>query len=177
MAAALEVRGDLARIQRAMREEPKLAARAALSAVNKTLAIAQTSGVRELARAKRLPVRAVRARTRLIKAVRKRLAGKLITLTADMPVDLLPFRAGRRGVRVGARKFPHAFVVEYGRPVVFERLMMGGRRVPRLPIDRVKIKLNPEADRVFTVAVARAQARELPRLFDRELAYRLGRRG
>ncbi len=46
-----------------------------------------------------------------------------------------------------------------------------------IPGDRVKVEINPEADRLFTVAVARAQGRDLPRLFERELVYRLGRRG
>jgi hypothetical protein len=177
MTAALEVRGDLARIQRAMREEPKIAARAALAAVNKTVALAQTAGVRELARAKRLPIRALRARTRILKATRARLSAKLITLTAGMPIDRLPFRQGRKGITAAGRKFASAFVYQRAKPVIFERRIIGGKRAGRLPIDRVKVEINPEADRLFTVAVARAQGRDLPRLFERELVYRLGRRG
>lgn len=180
MTTAITVRGDLSRIERALREEPKIAKAAALSAVNRTVALAQTAGVRELSRVKAVPVRALRARTRIIKAARQRLYGQLITLTAGLPIDQLPYRQAKAGITAAGKRYRSAFVAKGlggTKPLVFERREIGGKRAPRLPIDRVKIALNPEADAIFGRVTAQAVREQLPRLFDSQMAYRLARRG
>jgi hypothetical protein len=172
----LTIKGDLAAIERALKEEPKLARRAAVSALNKTVGIAQTAGVRELARAKKLPTSIVKGRTRVIRASQRRLLAKFITLTAGVPIDRLSYRELRQGISAAGQKFPHAFTNNVGRPVIFERKVIGGKRVGRLPIERVKFPLNPEADQIFARAVDGALNTNLRRIFESELAYRLARR-
>jgi len=182
MISELTIRGDTIAIQRAIKEEGKIARRAAVAAINKSLAIAQTAGVRQLARAKALPARVLKSRTKIYKASLDRLVGKLIALTAGLPIDRLNYRFSRKGVAAAGRKFPHAFRVAKAsgegpsKPGIFERRVTGGQRVPRFPIDPVKIDLNPEAERIFSAETARAGVRDLPRLFARELAYRLSKR-
>lgn len=179
MTTAITVTGDVSRIERALKQSPTLARRAALSAINRTLAIAQTAGVRDLARAKALPVRVVKSRTKIVKAKISQLAGRLVTLTAGFPVDRLKYRSGKKGLFVPGHSFPHAFEVAgkgaAGRPLVFERRIIGGRRAGRLPIERVKIELNPEADRIFKARTDAAAARDLPRIFERDFAFRLSK--
>ena len=89
--AQFKVKGDLRAIERALSQEPKLAKAAAISALNKTVAQAQTAGVRELAKRKSLPVRLVKRRTKIQRANAKRQIATLIALTAGLPVDQLKY--------------------------------------------------------------------------------------
>lgn len=172
------VKGDLRAIERALKQEPLIARLSAVSAINRTAAIAQTAGVRELSASKKLPTRLVKARTRILRARGAKLFALLITLTAGVPVDRLKYRELKKGLSAAGRKFPHAFVAYRDRnhPLVFERQIVGGKRAGRLPIERVKISLHPEADQIFGRVTAAAVQRDLVRIFERELRYRLSRR-
>jgi hypothetical protein len=44
----------------------------------------------------------------------------------------------------------------------------------RLPIDRVKIELNPEADTIYARNLSRVVSAELTRIFNNELRFRRG---
>lgn len=189
--AFIKVKGDLSAIEKALKEEPKLARAAAVSAINKTTLQAQTAGVRELAKLKRVPVRMVKRRTKIIRAsVRGSLKqienhrsvaikATLVTLTAGLPIDQLKtFDLKKGGISAVGKTYPHAFRAKVGghKALIFERRVAGAQRVGRLPIDRVKIPLNPEADTIFRNAVAKMLATKTEQIFERELAFRVARR-
>ena len=130
MVAAVVIRGDLREIRRALKEEPKIARKAAISAINKTASQAQTKATRDLAATKKLPQRLVRNRVKFKRANLRQLYATIITLTAGLPVDKLNFRSLKRGgIMAAGRKFPHAFTWQPGnRPLVFERRVIGDQR-------------------------------------------------
>ena len=173
------IKGDLGNSERALKEEPKIARAAAVAALNKTLAQAQTQAARELARAKQLPVRMTRSRTKIVKASRNKLEAKLIALTAGVPIDRIPKRDRKgRGFAAAGRSFPHAFWDPRGgtKPVIFQRVTQGGKLVRRLPIERVLIALQPEADQIFRRLTNQVVGAKLKTIFGSELAFRLARR-
>jgi hypothetical protein len=177
--AVIKIKGDLSAIERALKEEPKLAKAAAVSALNKTVTQAQTVGVRALAQRKGLPVRLVKRRTKVQRASARRLYAALVTLTAGMPIDQLKsVDLKKGGISAAGKQYPHAFRAKVGgyKPLIFERKVMGGQRVGRLPIERVKIPLNPEADTIFRNAISKTLATKLEAIFERELQFRLARR-
>lgn len=177
--AVFRIKGDLSAIERALKQEPKLAKAAGVSALNKTLAQAQTAGVRELAKRKALPVRLVKRRTKIQRANARTLVARLIALTAGIPVDQLKYTATPKGgVRASGTRYPHAFaaIVNASRPLVFQRKSYNGERVPRLPIERVKIPIAAQAEEIFKAATSRAVRTKLEAIFERELAFRVARR-
>ena len=177
--AIIKLRGDLSAIERAIAQDPKLAKAAAASALNKAVAQAQTAGVRELAQAKKLPVRIVKRRTKIVRASARNLIARLVTLTAGLPIDQLKaFDSKQGGINAGGKRYPHAFFAQVGaqKALAFERKVIHGRRAGRLPLERVKIPLNPEADSIFRAAVDRVLKNKLDAIFVQELSFRLARR-
>lgn len=177
--AVIKIKGDLSAIERALKQEPKLAKAAAISALNKTVAQAQTAGVRTLATRKQLPIRIVKRRTKVQRANAKRLYAALVTLTAGIPIDQLNARDLKKGgISAGGKRYPHAFRAKVGgeKALIFERKVFGGQRVGRLPIERVKIPLLPEADPIFLAAVKQALGTKLGKIFEQELKFRLTKR-
>lgn len=177
--AVINIKGDLSAIERALKQEPKFAKAAAVSALNKTIAQAQTAGVRELARRKNLPVRLVKRRTKLQRANQRRLVATLIALTAGIPIDQMKYSATlKRGVTAAGARYPHAFTALVGaaKPLVFERKSVNGARVARLPIERVKIPIRVPAETIFQAAVGNAVRTKLESIFERELRFRVARR-
>ena len=175
--ATFTITGDIKAIERAIRKEPKIARAAAISAINKTVAIAQTAGVRELGRVKKLPARLVKARTKVRRASLRRLSATLTALTAGLPIDRLKFRELKKGISAAGKKYPHAFIVQKTKALIFERKVIGGQRAARLPIERVKVELNPEASTIFERVTNAAVRKDLQRIFDNDLRFRLRRRG
>lgn len=177
--AIFKIKGDLTTIERALIQEPKLAKAAAVSALNKTIAQAQTAGVRELAKRKSLPVRLVKRRTKIKRANAKTLVATLIALTAGIPIDQLKYSATlKNGIRAAGVRYPHAFSAFVGaaKPLVFERKSINGQRVGRLPIERVKIPIRAHAEAIFAAATSKAVRTKLESIFERELAFRVARR-
>ena len=177
--AVIKLKGNLSAIENALKQEPKLAKAAAVSALNKSIAQAQTVGVRQLANQKRLPVRIVKRRTKIQRANAKRLYAALVTLTAGIPIDQLGARDLKKGgISAGGKRYPHAFRAKAGgeKALVFERKVFGGQRVGRLPIERVKIPLLPEADPIFLAAVKQALSTKLQKIFEQELRFRITKR-
>lgn len=177
--AQFKVKGDLRAIERALSQEPKLAKAAAISALNKTVAQAQTAGVRELAKRKSLPVRLVKRRTKIQRANAKRQIATLIALTAGLPVDQLKYSEAKKGgIRAAGNRYPHAFAANVGasKALVFERKSINGQRVARLPIERVKIPIREHAEAIFEAATNKAVRTKLATIFARELAFRVARR-
>lgn len=175
--AVIYIKGDTKAIERALREAPKAARAAQISAVNKIVAQAQTAGVRELSRKVRLPQKIIKQRVKFFKATARNFAARLLTLTAGVPIDRLTYRELKKGgVSAAGQRFPHAFRAfrasgnERQARLVFERV---GRK--RLPIERVKIELNPDADQIFGRTVRLLVTTKLPAVFERELAFRLSR--
>lgn len=173
---AVTIKGDLRALENALQLQPKLALRAAVSSVNRTAQQAQTKSVRELASSKRLPVRVIKARTRIVRASARRLSAFIYALTAGLPIDTLRPRRMKRGWSAAGQRYPQAFqppIADGNR--LFERRVVGGKRAGRLPIERIKIPLNPEAARIFDRQVRLAVATTLPAIFNREFAFRLTR--
>lgn len=178
--AQFSVKFDDKALREALREAPKLALRSAVYAINKTAQQAQTASVRRLAASTRIPVRKLRERTRLRKANYRTQAAVLTALTAGVPIDSLTTRSlkkGAGGISAAGQRFPHAFkaTMPSGKQLIVERKVIGGQRAPRLPIDRVKIPIEPEATSIFTQEVIRLTTTAMPALFERDFAFRLQR--
>jgi len=178
--AQFSVKFDDKQLRQALKEAPKLAMRSAVYAINKTAQQAQTASVRRLSGSTRIPVRKLRERTKLRKANYRTQAAVLTALTAGVPVDTLTTRAlkkGAGGISAAGQRFPHAFqaTMRNGKTLVMERRVIGGQRVKRLPIDRVKIPLEPEATNTFRQEVDRRVNTVMVQLFERDFRYRLQR--
>lgn len=175
---ALTIKFDDKTLRQALKEAPKLAMRSAVYAVNRTAQQAQTAGVRRLSAATRIPVRVIRSRTRLVRANFRTLSARLVALTAGVPIDTLTTRGLKKGgISAAGQRYPHAFraTMRNGKELIMERRVTGGQRAPRLPIDRVKIPLDPEATSIFTQEVIRLTRTVMPALFERDFAFRLQR--
>lgn len=178
--AQFAVKFDDRQLRQALKEAPKLAMRSAVYAINKTAQQAQTASVRRLSGSTRIPVRKLRERTKLRKANYRTQAAVLTALTAGVPIDTLTTRAlkkGAGGISAAGQRFPHAFqaTMRNGKELIMERRVTGGQRAPRLPIDRVKIPLEPEATAIFTQEVTRLATTAMPALFERDFRFRLQR--
>lgn len=174
----LAVKFDDKALRKALEEAPKLATRSAVYAINRTAQQAQTASVRRLSAATRIPVRVIRGRTRLVRANFRTLSARLVALTAGVPVDTIASRGLKKGgISAAGVRFPHAFraTMRNGKELVMERRVVGGQRVPRLPIERVKIPLEPEATAIFTQEVTRLATTAMPALFERDFRFRLQR--
>ena len=176
--ASFTVKFDDKALRQALKEAPKLATRSAVFAINRTAQQAQTASVRRLSAATRIPVRVIRGRTRLVRANFRTLSARLVALTAGVPVDTIASRGLKKGgISAAGVRFPHAFraTMRNGKELVMERRVVGGQRVPRLPIERVKIPLEPEATAIFTQEVTRLATTAMPALFERDFRFRLQR--
>ncbi len=174
----LTVKVDFSPMRRHLKGVERQIQRAHLAAVNKVAAEARTAGLRELAKTKRIPVRALQKRTRLIRANQRQPYATLVTLTAGMPIDKLSPRALKRGgVSAAGQRFPHAFSAKMssGHRGVYERKIIGGTRAKRLPLERVKIPLQPDADRIFARHVQVLSGTRLKRIFEQDLQRRIAR--
>ena len=176
--AAFSVKFDDKALRQALETAPKLAMRSAVYAINRTTQQAQTAGVRRLSAATKIPVRVIRGRTRLVRANFRTLSARLVALTAGVPVDTIASRGLKKGgISAAGQRFPHAFraTMRNGKELIMERRVVGGQRAPRLPIDRVKIPLEPEATAIFTQEVTRLATTAMPALFERDFRFRLQR--
>lgn len=178
MAVGLSIKFDDKALRKALEEAPKLAKRSAVYAINRTAQQAQTASVRRLSAATRIPAKVIRGRTRLVRANFRTLSARLVALTAGVPVDTIASRGLKKGgISAAGVRFPHAFraTMRNGKELVMERRVVGGQRVPRLPIERVKIPLEPEATAIFTQEVTRLATTAMPALFERDFRFRLQR--
>jgi hypothetical protein len=186
----LFVNGNIRAIERAIREEPKIAKGAAVSALNKLTKLVQTEGIRTVAKLKKLPTRAVKSRTRFSPANYRRMHATLITLNEGFPIDrLAPRDLKKGGFSAAGKKFPDAFRTfgrsgtDAQRRLIFQRVTPGTHRSKgrpasspaNLPIERVKIPLQPEIGSVFSRLVRSKQVSDLGRLFKHEVERRRGR--
>lgn len=179
MAVALRIKFDDKALRAALDQAPKLAIRSAVTAINKTAAQAQTASIRRLSAATRIPVRKLRERTKLQKARFNRSPfARLVALTAGVPIDSLVSRGLKKGgISAAGQRFPHAFraTMRSGKELIVERRVTGGQRAPRLPIDRVKIPLEPQASAIFRQEVERLTATVMPQIFEKDFRFRLER--
>lgn len=174
----LTIKFDDKVLRAALESSPKLAMRSAVSAINRTAQQAQTAAVRRLSQSTRIPVRVIRGRTRLVRANFRTLSARLIALTAGVPIDTLASRGLKKGgISAAGQRFPHAFRAKMpsGKELIMERRVTGGQRFPRLPIDRVKIPLDPQMSAIFQQEVTRRVATTMPALFERDFRFRLER--
>lgn len=187
----IQIQG-LEAIARRLKADGATAFKAGVSAVGKVAAVARTAGVRELAKAKNLPVGIVKSRTLIFKPNPLYAVAQIITLTAGVPLDRLKYRLGPKGISYRGEKFPQAFdaVMPRGTKVlVMQRVgtfrtnkeRETNRRKDSLrlglreKIERVKISLQPEADNIFERQIRSHTRVTLPKIFERELIRRLSR--
>ena len=178
MAVGLSIKFNDKALRKALEEAPKLAKRSAVFAINRTAQQAQTASIRRLVAATRIPSRTIRGRTRLVRANFRTLSARLVVLTAGVPIDTLTTRGLKKGgISAAGQRYPHAFraTMRNGKEMIMERRVTGGQRAPRLPIDRVKIPIEPEATSIFTQEVIRLTTTAMPALFERDFAFRLQR--
>lgn len=176
--ASFTVKFDDKALRKALAEAPKLAKRSAVYAINRTAQQAQTASIRRLSAATRIPVRVIRGRTRLVRANFRTLSARLVALTAGVPVDTIASRGLKKGgISAAGQRFPHAFraTMRNGKELIMERRVVGGQRVPRLPIERVKIPLEPEMTAIFQQEVTRKAIEVMPRIFESDFRFRLER--
>lgn len=105
-------------------------------------------------------------------------AARLVVLTAGVPIDTLAARGLKKGgISAAGQRFPHAFraTMRNGKELIMERRLIGGQRVKRLPIDRVKIPLEPQATNIFRQEVDRVTTTVMLRLFENDFRFRLER--
>ena len=164
------------------RVNKKIVPAARVSALNKVTAKIRTASYRDAAKAIGIPQRLLRgsrakripARMILRRAHRRREAALLIVLT--LPVAAAKAgkpRQTRKGTRVGRRhQFPHAFVATVPSGTGVFRRKPGAAR---LPIKEVTIPLSPMLERAIEKNLKAMGQREWPRIFERELAFRLRR--
>jgi hypothetical protein len=162
---------------RALSRADKSIAKAASSAINKTLVSTQSNVRRAVARNLGARVKDVRFRITLprrYKATARKLKG-------DVAVWAMPIKAHKlgqpknakggatvRGAAGGRRKFPGAFAASpRGKPVVFRRQ---GQR--RLPLEVVKVPLQPMAGRIAVATFNRIAGERLSKTFVAELRWR-----
>ena len=170
----LTLQGTVESFERRLAQHGKVARASMVWALNRAMAEARTEIVKKVVSTVKdagVPAKFVRERVRVQRASNKRLFSSLITLTAGIPIDRLKYRRlKKRGIKAGRRHFPHAFVAfkDRAKPLVFQR-----RGAERLPIDRVKLDIKEEADRVSLAAFNRVASTKLGPLFERELQRRL----
>lgn len=179
MAVGLNIKFDDKALRKALDEAPKLATRSAVFAINRTAQQAQTASVRRLSAATRIPVRKLRERTKLQKARFNRSPfARLVALTAGVPIDTIATRGLKKGgITAAGQRFPHAFraTMRNDKELIMERRVVGGQRAARLPIDRVKIPLEPEMTAIFQQEVTRKATEVMPRIFESDFRFRLER--
>lgn len=177
--ATLTIRFDDKVLRDALKRSPTLAMRSAVRAINQTAAQAQTAGVRRLSSATKIPVRKIRERIRLRKArFGPNAEAALTALTAGVPIDAIASRALKKGgISAAGQRFPHAFraTMRNGRELIMERRVTGGQRAARLPIERVKIPLNPMADSIFLSEINAKASSVMSRIFEKDFRFRLER--
>ena len=165
------------------RVNKKIVPAARVSALNKVAAKIRTASYRDAAKSIGIPQRVLRgsrvkripARVILRRANRRREAALLTALT--LPVAAAKAgnaKQGRKGARVGRHhQFGGSFVATMpsGHRGIFRRKPGVGR----LPINEVTIPLSPMLERAIEKNLKAMGQREWPRIFERELAFRLRR--
>lgn len=163
---------------------------AAVSALNKTGAMARTRIIRGVAKQARVPVSTVRKRVYLVKAKRGDL--KIVQMGYARPVSLMSLirnknpdegRRRRRKLRVNKQTYPNAFIRKgsNGKTQVFERNGRMGRQgkgrwakyknLERL--NRIDIPIQKPVEDVLPKVNRRVYRSEFMRLFQHEYSFRL----
>lgn len=145
-----------------------------IDALNRTVARSKTRAVRRIAKASQLPAKAVRRRTRVLKANRRRMdAGASLIERPVAPATALKVRQTRKGVSAGKHRFPGSFLGTDtgGRLQVFHRT--GATRYP-LESDKVEIVNAPD---VWDTLFSRYARTFTPRRLAQQLDYRARRAG
>lgn len=166
----ITVNGTVAALIADAKRHAKALDRAAISSVNKVAELARTDGARKLAAAKHVPYSATRKRAPIRKARKGKPYATIVSLQQGIPIDKLKARKMKRGYSAAKQKFPHSFQMTQ---IIAERVERNGVRAKRLPIERTKIELRPEAEPIYAGAVAKAH-RQMDRIFQQQVKRYLG---
>lgn len=172
----VNIKGDVRRVVRDFKHLRKtVVPQAFAQAANRAMRGVRTETTRELAGLKNVKQKIIRQRFRMFSASRNRMATELILRYSRVPVVITGnAKETRRGVRVGRRSIPGAFIGKgRNRTAVFKR----ADGVARFPIKEQVIQLEPEA-RVFTKRNVRTVGRRrFKKEFRRILNLKLKKRG
>lgn len=177
--AAFIFHGNLNALKTALHSDVRAERMAAIVAMNKCLQQVANKGSTELSKKIRLPRRAIKSRVKIIKANdRTRKYAAVVTLNQPFPIDRLgPRELARGGYSAAGRKYPHAFrAFQRTGTAAQQRLIFERRGKARLPIDRVGIPIQDEADAVFKPLFDKFTREKLPALFDHEMRRRIDAR-
>lgn len=161
----------------------RLRSKALPRALNKVADQAKVQASREIrAAGYQLKVSVIKAAITLKRANRNTLQAEVIASDHMMPLYAYAARRTKKGITVavrgGQRKLiqnPHAFIATLrgGNTGIFERVVVGGKRVPRLPIRELYGPSIPQAFANKTVqqALVRVVRERFPAILEREIKF------
>ncbi|MDN5248212.1 MAG: phage tail protein [Wolbachia endosymbiont of Tyrophagus putrescentiae] len=142
---------------------------AAVKALNKTALWLKSQAAKEISREKQIKLNVIRKRLRVFKAKTSRLDVLIrANLYGIRAASIGKMKQTRKGTKVGKHQFTGAFmaVMPRGSRGVYKRK---GRTA--LPIEEVKLPLEPEASRIIESLVNYEVERIFEEYFSRELNY------
>lgn len=161
----------------------RLKSKALPRALNKVADQAKVQASREIRDAGyQLKVSVIKTAITLKRANRNTLQAEVIASAPMMPLYAYAARRTKKGitvaVRSGQRKLiqnPHAFIatLRSGHTGIFERVVVGGKRAPRLPIRELYGPSIPQAFANKTVqqALVRVVRERFPAILEREIKF------
>ncbi|WP_237398556.1 phage tail protein [Wolbachia endosymbiont of Diaphorina citri] len=142
---------------------------AAIKALNRTALWLKAQAAKEISEEKQIKLSLIRKRLRIFKAKTSRLDVLIRANLYDIRVSAMgKMRQTKRGTKIGKHEFIGAFTATMprGNSGVFRR---EGRKA--LPIQEVKLGLEPEASKIIKELVNYEFERMFGKFFERELNY------
>lgn len=180
MSLNVRITGDFGAVNRALKQHPGLAHKAASRAINRALSTTRKEAVREASRGARVKARLIRKRIALHKASPKpdRLVGAAYFHTQPIPAHSLTYpkeaRALKRGgVRAGQHTFKTSFIGVYrrgkrtGKPNIFHYQAGSKTRVVRTML------VIKQHGKILHKVYGRVARKRFLKLFHADLKYRL----
>ncbi|MBA8757912.1 phage tail protein [Wolbachia pipientis] len=169
MSISIEVTDNINKVIKSVNAERKKVEKAAVSALNKTALWLKTQAAKEVSKEKRIQLNLMRKRLRIFKARTSRLEVLIRANLYDIRASSIgSMRETKRGTKIGKHEFIGAFTATMPRrnSGVFRR---EGRTA--LPIQEVKLALEPEASRIIENLVNDEVEEVFKKFFEHELSY------
>lgn len=162
---AKEISRDLDKLRRDVL--PTAQRRATNRAANTT----RGRAVKGIAKRFRIKQKIIRARTRVFTSKRNVVFRSYLE---GVPVEILGPKGRlpkqtRRGIRVARRHYPHAFRAKVEAGSKLKESIFQRRGARRLPIDKVKVNLQPESRRIIDRVADRVLRRDYTRELNRQI--------
>ncbi|MGL9759607.1 MAG: phage tail protein [Wolbachia sp.] len=167
MSINIEVTDNINKVIESINAERKKVEKAAVSGLNKTALWLKTQAAKEVSKEKRIQLNLMRKRLRIFKARTSRLDVLIRANLYDIRVSAMgKMRQTRKGAKVGKHEFIGAFkaTMPRGNSGIFRR---EGRTA--LPIQEVKLGLEPEASRIIENLVNYEVEEVFKKFFERDI--------